>query len=191
VTAALQLETERLLLRQWRDEDYAPFAALNADPRVMEHFPSTLERAASDRLADIARQAIARNGWGLWAVELRATGAFIGFVGLQHAPTELPFSPAVELGWRIAQPYWGRGYAPEAAREAIRIGFERIALEALVAFTAVGNTKSRRVMAKLGMRYVRDFEHPRLPEGHPLRAHCLYRITREAWQNRVDGRTED
>ncbi len=178
MTDPIEVETTRLCLRQWRESDYAPFAALNADPRVMEHFPSTLDRAASDRLAERARNAIATHGWGLWAVELRATGAFVGFVGIQHVPASMPFAPAVELGWRIAYEHWGNGYAPEAARQAIRVGFERIGLDALVAFTAIGNTKSRTVMEKIGMRYAYDFDHPGLPTGHPLRAHCLYRIDR-------------
>ena len=181
MTALIEITTERLLLRQWRDQDYAPFAALNADPRVMEYFPSTLDRATSDGLADSLRSAMATNGWGLWAVELRATRSFVGFVGLQHAPAVLPFAPAVELGWRLAQPHWGNGYAPEAAREAVRVAFEQVGFAELVAFTAVGNLKSRAVMEKLGMRHAAEFQHPRVPAGHPLRAHCLYRLARAEW----------
>jgi RimJ/RimL family protein N-acetyltransferase len=182
VSAPIELQTARLRLRQWRDDDDAPFAELNADPRVMEYFPSTLDRAASDALAASLRHAIATHGWGLWAVELRASNAFIGFVGLQQVPADLPFAPAVELGWRIAREHWGKGYAPEGAREAVRVGFEHVGVDALVAFTSVGNTKSRAVMQKLGMRAEpATFEHPRVPEGHPLRTHCLYRLARAEW----------
>lgn len=121
----IESETERLLLRQWKDSDYEPFARLNADPRVMEFFVECLDRSASDALVDCLRSLIAERGWGLWAVELKQTRTFIGFVGL-HVPTaDLPFKPCVEIGWRLAAEYWGRGYATQAARATLRVGLEK------------------------------------------------------------------
>lgn len=175
--------TERLLLRQWRAEDKAPFAELNADPVVMAFFPDTLSREESDALADRCQSLIAKQGWGPWAVELSASGAFIGFVGLHIPEDELPFSPCVEIAWRLAAGYWGAGYASEAARAALRVGFEELGLAEIVSFTSVGNARSRSVMEKLGMSFKGElFEHPNVAEGSPLRQHCLYRISREQWQ---------
>jgi RimJ/RimL family protein N-acetyltransferase len=176
--AVTELRTARLLLRGWRDSDLAPFAALNADPEVMEHFPSTLSRAQSDGLADRIVAGIERHGWGLWAVELNSTGAFTGFVGLNPVPFEAPFTPAVEIGWRLARPYWGSGLATEAARPVLAHAFGPLGLEELVSFTSTTNLRSQRVMQKLGMRHdpADDFDHPSMPEGHRLRRHVLYRI---------------
>ena len=171
-------ETPRLLLRQWRDTDYAPFAALNADPPVRQYFPDILTTGQSRAQADAYRSLIDKNGWGLWALEVKRTGEFVGFTGL-HAPSAtLPFSPCVEVGWRLARDAWGCGYATEAAREAAIYGFEVLGLEEIVSFTAVGNARSRAVMERLGMRFDRNFEHPGLPEGSLLREHCLYRMGR-------------
>jgi len=178
----LELETERLRLRQWRREDLEPFAELNADPEVMEHFPEPLDRSTSDAMADWLRLGIAARGWGFWATEERSSGAFVGFVGLSVPRAELPFSPCVEIGWRLARPFWGRGYATEAARETLRVGFELLELDEIVSFTTLGNLRSRAVMERLGMREdPGTFEHPSLPPGHPLREHCLYRIARQEW----------
>lgn len=180
----IEFDTERLRLRQWTDADREPFAALNADPRVMEHFPATLNRESSDAMADRVRAHIAQHGWGLWAAELRGAGEFIGFVGLSHAPAALAFAPAVEVGWRLAAAYWGRGYATEAARGALAVAFERLGLAEVVSFTALTNTRSRAVMERLGMIAEADtFEHPNVPEGHVLREHCLYRISYDQWRN--------
>ena len=178
----IEFTTERLLLRQWRESDREPFSALNADPRVMEFFPSTLDRAASDAMVDRCRTAIAGRGWGLWAAELRGSGEFIGFVGLQIPAAPLPFSPCVEIGWRLAFAYWGRGLATEAARGALSVGFEQVQLPEIVSFTAVINLRSRAVMERLGMIDTgTTFPHPGVPEGSPIREHCLYRLDRERW----------
>ncbi|HYD81544.1 MAG TPA: GNAT family N-acetyltransferase [Paucimonas sp.] len=178
----IELDTSRLRLRQWKAADREPFAALNADPRVMEFFPAPLDRADSDAMADRCGARIAERGWGLWAVEVRATGEFIGFVGLEIPKGPLPFLPCVEIGWRLAFPHWGKGYATEAARAALAAGFERIGLDEIVSFTALVNRRSRAVMERLGMRDSGvGFDHPRVPEGSPLRPHCLYRLTRDEW----------
>lgn len=175
---AIELQTERLRLRQWRDADREPFAALNADPRVMAFFPAPLDRAASDAMADRCAALIAQRGWGFWALELMASGEFIGFAGLHTPSPELPFSPCVEVGWRLAFRHWGKGYATEAAKTALEVAFETLALPEIVAFTVPANLRSRAVMARLGMRESGSFEHPALPLGHPLRPHCLYRLQR-------------
>lgn len=176
------VRTARLRLRPWRDEDKAPFRALNADPRVMAFFPSILSAAESDALAERCQALIAQHGWGFWAVECKATQAFVGFVGLHAQPETLPFSPCVEIGWRLAHEYWGQGYASEAATAALRFGFDSLGLEEIVAFTAVGNLRSRAVMARIGMREdgPAGFGHPSLPPDHPLYRHCLYRISASA-----------
>ena len=180
--ATLPLETPRLLLRQWRDNDLAPFAALHADPRVMACFPATLSREASDALAQRCRDLIAARGWGLWAVTLRDNGAFIGMTGLHVPDAQLPCSPCVEIGWRLAFDYWGQGYAQEAAQAALRDGFTRLRLPEIVSFTALPNVRSSALMARLGMRREHaTFAHPALPPGHRLRTHCLYRLTRAEW----------
>lgn len=178
----IQLETSRLRLRPWRDEDFAPFAALNADPQVMAHFPATLDRAESDVLAARCQSLIEAQGWGFWATEIKASGDFIGFVGLHRPIAELPFSPCVEIGWRLARPFWGQGYASEAARAALSFAFNDLALAEVVAFTSLANRRSQAVMERLGMRRAENFEHPALPPGHPLREHCLYRLAVSAWQ---------
>jgi RimJ/RimL family protein N-acetyltransferase len=176
------LDTPRLRLRRWRDSDRDPFAALNADPAVMEHFPSALDRAASDALAARADRRFAEQGFGLWALEVRATGRFIGFTGLTSPDWDAPFTPAVEVGWRLARDAWGHGYATEAARASLADGFARLPVDEIVSFTVPANRRSRRVMEALGMghRPEDDFDHPALPVGHPLRRHVLYRLPRPA-----------
>lgn len=177
------LTTGRLRLRQWREEDLEPFAALNADPEVMRYFPAPLSRAESDAMAAAARAKIARRGWGVWAVEQRAGGAFVGCVGLDDATFAAPFTPAVEADWRLGRAWWGRGYATEAAGAALAFGFRTLGLEEIVSFTAVVNERSWRVMERLGMSRDPDgdFDHPRV-EGPPLRRHVLYRLSRAAWE---------
>lgn len=172
------LRTERLLLRGWSDDDLDPFAALNADPDVMHHFPAPLGRAESDALVARIRERWAEGRPSLWAVEVRGGARFIGFVGLLESSFEAPFTPCVEVGWRLAAEHWGKGYAPEAARAALAFGVREYGLDEVVSFTTVDNTASRRVMAKLGMRRdpAEDFDHPSLPAGHPLRRHVLYRL---------------
>jgi RimJ/RimL family protein N-acetyltransferase len=169
-------ETERLRLRDWRPEDRAPFAALNADPEVMRWFPAPLTRAQSDAFADRIAARLDDRGWGLWAVERMRDQAFLGFTGLARVDFDAPFAPAVEIGWRLARSAWGEGYATEAACRVVRHAFEAMELAELVSFTAVGNERSWRVMERLGMRRDGEFDHPRLPQGHPLRRHVLYRL---------------
>jgi RimJ/RimL family protein N-acetyltransferase len=178
-----EIRTARLLLRQWRDEDLEPFAELNADAETMRFFPSPQSRAESDALAERARRHIEDEGWGLWAVEVHGGAGFVGFVGLARPSFEEHFTPAVEVGWRLARGHWGRGYATEAARAAVAFGFEELALDEIVSFTSPFNEPSWRVMERLGMTHdpADDFEHPRVPAGHPLRAHVLYRLPRTAW----------
>jgi RimJ/RimL family protein N-acetyltransferase len=182
VTRIIEFETPRLRLRQWREADREPFAAMNSDPAVMEFFPSLQSRAAGDAGIDAWQSQFAANGWSNWAAELIESGQFIGFVGLSVPRRVLPFSPCVEIGWRLARPYWGQGLASEAAGRALHIGFESLGLTEIVSFTALGNRRSRAVMERIGMRNAdQDFEHPGVPEGHPLRLHCLYRISRSRW----------
>nr|WP_242482330.1 GNAT family N-acetyltransferase [Thiocystis violacea] len=180
--ALISFETDRLYLRQWLPGDRAPFARLNSDPSVMEFFPRYLDRATSDAMADRCEALIACRGWGFWAAELKETRDFIGFVGLHQPRAGLPFVPCVEIGWRLARPYWGRGLATEAARGALRVGFEDLGLEEILAFTAVRNLRSRAVMKRLGMREDdRTFQHPELSLESPLREHCLFRLSRRRW----------
>ncbi len=180
------LTTARLRLRQWREEDLAPFAALNADPQVMEFFPKVLTRAESDAVAGRIRDHFARHGFGLWAVEAPGVADFVGFVGLAIPSFEAHFTPCVEIGWRLAREHWGHGYATEAATAALAFGFGDRSLEEIVAFTVPANIPSRRVMGRLGMRHSPsdDFEHPAIADGHPLRSHVLYRLRRADWKPR-------
>jgi RimJ/RimL family protein N-acetyltransferase len=173
-----ELRTQRLLLRPWRAADREPFAALNADAEVMRHFPAPLTREQSDALADRIESAFAQEGWGLWALELRDGGEFIGFTGLSRPAFDAHFTPAIEIGWRLARGAWGRGYATEAARAAAAFGFDTLAAVELVSFTATANTPSRAVMERLGMTHdpADDFDHPNVPAGHALRRHVLYRL---------------
>lgn len=181
-----ELRTARLLLRGWRDEDLPAFAALNADPRVMEHMPSVLSRQDSDALAGRIRVRLGEEGLGLWAVEVPGRASFIGFAGLARPTFDAPFLPAVEVGWRLSQEHWGQGFATEAAQAAVAHGFGTLGLAEILSFTVPGNLRSRRVMEKLGMRHdpAADFDHPRVPPDSPLRRHVLYRLERAAWRQR-------
>lgn len=181
-----QLETPRLLLRRWRDGDRQPFATLNADPIVMEHFPTPLSREKSDALVDRIEAGLEERGWGLWAVEVRDSSAFIGFVGLNPATFDAPFTPAVEVGWRLSREHWGHGYATEAARAALEFGFVDLELDDIVSFTTHANTRSRRVMERLDMHHdpADDFDNPNVPEASPIRPHVLYRLDRTSWEQR-------
>jgi ribosomal-protein-alanine N-acetyltransferase len=174
------LETERLLLRRWIESDREPFAALNANPRVMEFFPSVLTRQESDDFIIRTEAHFDIHGFGLFATELKADHTFVGFIGLHVATFQAHFTPCVEIGWRIAEEYWGRGIATEGSREVIRFAFDRLRLDSLVSFTSPENVASRKVMEKLGMTHnpAEDFDHPRLPEGHRLRRQVLYRLQR-------------
>jgi ribosomal-protein-alanine N-acetyltransferase len=171
-----ELTTERLLLRSWKPADRAPFAALNADPEVMEHFPALLTREESDAAIERFQQRLETYGYTLWALELRGTGEFIGFTGIQNVPYDAPFTPAVEVGWRLARSAWGHGYASEAARASLDHGFKTVGLKEIVAMTATTNLRSQAVMERLGMTRdpADDFDHPNVPEG-PLCRQLLYR----------------
>jgi RimJ/RimL family protein N-acetyltransferase len=179
VPSIIEFHTERLWLRQWRLADREPLAAMHADPRVMEFFPALLDRRKSDAMAERCEAHITERGWGLWAVETMAKGEFIGFVGLHTVPAELPFFPGVEIGWRLARGHWGKGFATEAARGAIRVAFELLGLPEIVSFTAVCNERSRAVMRRLQMREAGTFQHPAVPEDSRLRQHILYRLLRD------------
>jgi RimJ/RimL family protein N-acetyltransferase len=190
VADPIELETPHLRLRRWKDADRVPFAAMNADPQVMEFFPALQDRAASDASIDHWQAQFAAQGWSNWAAELVSSGEFIGFVGLSVPRRTLPCSPCVEIGWRLARLFWGRGLASEAARAALAAGFERIGLAEIVSFTAVANRRSRAVMERIGMRDSgEDFEHPGVPEGHALRLHCLYRIDRAGFEAAMQNRS--
>ena len=171
------LETSRLRLRGWEEKDREPFRRINADVRVMEYFAAPLSAEESDAMILRNHAHMAQHGFGFFAVELRETGELIGLAGLSRVPFEAHFTPCVEIGWRLAAAHWNRGLATEAARECLRYGFEVLLLPEIVAFTVPANQRSRRVMEKLGMtrNAADDFDHPRLPEGHPLRRHVLYR----------------
>jgi len=170
-----ELRTARLLLRRWRASDREDFAALNADPEVMRYFPSTMDREASDALVDRIEQHFDTEGWGFWALEVRSTGQFIGFTGLNSVPDDLPVDGDVEVGWRLAAQAWHQGYATEAAHAAVLAGFTQLGLSEIVSFTALANAPSRAVMRRIGMSEEREFDHPRIPPGHELRRHVLYR----------------
>jgi ribosomal-protein-alanine N-acetyltransferase len=179
VAAGPRLKTERLVLRRWRAADHAPFAALNADPVVMEHFAAPLSRSQSDAMVARIEATFDERGFGLWAVEA-GEAPFVGFVGITPVRFDAPFTPAVEVGWRLARRYWGRGYATEAATAAVDFGFESAGLAEIVSFAVPANTRSLRVMERLGMVSDPDddFDHPGLPPTSPLRRHVLYRIRR-------------
>ena len=174
------LNTERLLLRHWRDPDGDDFAAMNADPEVMRHFPEPLERSDSDALLRRIASELDERGCGLWALEERSSGSLLGFTGLSPVPFPAPFTPAVEIGWRLVRSHWGRGLASEAARASLAHGFGELPLDEIVAFTFAGNQRSRAVMDRIGMTHdpADDFGHPLIPEGHRLRPHVLYRVRR-------------
>jgi RimJ/RimL family protein N-acetyltransferase len=174
------LRTERLLLRRWQESDRLPLRAMNADPRVMEYLPSLLSPQASDASYDRVQTHFERHGFGRFAVELIGNASFIGYIGLSVPAFQAHFTPAVEIGWRLAFEHWGKGLATEGAQAALRDGFERMGLREIVSFTVPANLRSRRVMEKLGMTHEPsdDFDHPNLPEGHPLRRHVLYRLRR-------------
>ena len=172
-----EIFTARLRLRRWRPEDRVAFAALNADARVMEHFPKCLDRAESDAMADRIEAHFAQHGFGPWAVEVKDGAPFVGYIGLAVPRFDAPFMPAVEIGWRLAFDAWGRGFATEGAKAVLTHALADLHLPGLVSYTAPSNWRSIRVMERIGLvRDPRDdFDHPLVPEGHPLRRHVLYR----------------
>ena len=178
-----ELTTARLLLRRWSRADREPFAALNADPRVMAYFPDRLTRAESDDLLAKIEAGFEQRRYGLWALEVRATGQFVGFTGLEVASFDARFTPAVKVGWRLARFAWGRDYATEAALASLAFGFEEAGLDEIVSFTAAANLRSRAVMERISMTHdpADDFDHPALPQADRLRQHVLYRIAAADW----------
>jgi RimJ/RimL family protein N-acetyltransferase len=176
----VEMTTDRLVLRHWRQSDRERFACMNADPRVMQFFPSLLSAEESGQLADRIEEHFRRHSFGLYATELREDHSFIGYIGLSVPTFQAAFTPCVEIGWRLSPDHWGKGLATEGARAVVRQAFESLGLGDLVSFTVPANLKSRRLMEKLGMSHdpAEDFDHPRLPEGHPLRRHVLYRLRR-------------
>ncbi len=179
----IEIETERLILRQWREEDKLLFAKLNADPLVMKYFPEVMTTAKSDELADRIKSLIDKNGWGFWAIEAISNNRFIGFTGLNQPDYELPVNACVEIGWRLSSDVWGQGYATEAARACLDFAFQNLVLEEVFAFAAVSNKKSRAVMERLDMvNQESNFDHPLVPKGHPQIEHVLYKIKLQQWK---------
>jgi ribosomal-protein-alanine N-acetyltransferase len=183
------IRTERLLLRRWRDADHAPFAAMNADPVVREHFPGTLSTAESSAAIERMEAHWRSHAWGLWAVEVAGVAPFVGFVGLWPAD-HVTGEPMVEVGWRLARGHWGHGYASEGAREALRFGFDDLGLDEIISFTSPANVRSRRVMERIGLVHdpSRDFDNAQVdPVAYPhLVRQVLYRSDRAAWLTRRD-----
>ncbi len=180
------LRTPRLTMRPFLEQDREPFAQINADPEVMAHFLAPLSRGESDRFMDRITAGFAAHGFGLWAMVGGADGELIGFTGLVVPGFLAPFTPAVEIGWRLRRSAWGQGLATEAAQAALNFGFGRAGLEEVVSFTSLGNVRSQAVMRRLGMTHdpTDDFDHPLVPRGHPLARHVLFRISRERWEGR-------
>jgi len=181
------IRTNRLILRQWNSTDLEPFANLNADPRVREFFPGLQTKEESDRSVSIMADHIQKYGWGFWATSLIETGEFIGFIGLEDVHFKAEFTPAVEIGWRLAFKHWGKGYATEGAVASIAYGFNTLNLDEIVSFTAVKNVRSRSVMERIGMHYdpAGDFDHLKMEEGNSVRRHVLYRLKAIEWQKQI------
>ena len=174
--------TKRLLLRKWQESDLVPFYKLNSNPKVMEFFPKALTKNESDGLAKDIQKKLIQNRWGIWAVEEKQSGNFIGFVGLNQPKTELPFTPCIEIAWRLAEEYWGKGYATEAAKKSLEYAFNNLPVNEVVSFTAKINERSEAVMQRLGMTNTqRNFNHPEVPPHSLLYEHVLYKITTKQW----------
>ncbi len=186
------LKTKRLILRQWKDEDFEPFAQMNADPRVMEYFPSVLTREESIQMAKRMQSKIEERGWGWWAVSAPGVAEFIGFIGMNNVDKSIfpvHFAPTIEIGWRLALDYWGKGYAVEGAEMVLEYGFQTLNIDQIVAFTSAQNMRSRRIMEKIGMHHdpKDDFDNPKIKENDQLRRHVLYRLNANEWQtNHMD-----
>lgn len=175
------IETSRLGLRNWIESDERKFVDMNRDPRVMEYFPKMLTEEESIAMIDRNKKHISDKEFGLWAVEVKETNEFAGFVGLNAANFEADFTPCIEIGWRLAYQYWGKGYAQEAAKGCIKFGFDNLGFEEIVSFTALTNARSKNVMKKIGMKYIKEFEHPKVEIGSSLRRHVLYSINKEEY----------
>jgi RimJ/RimL family protein N-acetyltransferase len=177
-----EILTSRLKLRAWKASDRQPFAAMNADRNVMEYFPKRLTRVESDELVKFIERHFRERGYGLWAVEVIDGAPFVGFVGLNYVTFDAPFTPATEIGWRLGHEFWGKGYASEAGLASLNFAFQELKLPEVISFTTATNLPSQRVMQRIGMDRdtKEDFNHPALPEGHPLRRHVLYRLAAHA-----------
>lgn len=185
MTEIIEVKTNRLILRQWRKTDFDMFAQMNSSNTVMQFYPDIMTKKQSDEFAQRNLNNIAINGWGFWAIEIPTVSNFIGFVGLNQPSYELPFSnnqSVIEIGWRLSENYWGRGYATEAAQAALDIGFKQLQFTEIISFASLLNQPSIRVMEKIKMQNTNnDFMHPKIPDGHQLQRHCLYSITKENW----------
>ena len=180
-----ELASSRLIMRQWQAEDYPAFARMNACQSVMKYFPTVMSSAQSDELATRVSHLIEQNGWGLWALEEKCSGRFLGFTGLLSVANDLPCFPGVEIGWRLDKAYWGKGFATEAATQALMFAFEKLEIERVVSFTAEINLPSIKVMKRLGMTNTHEnFTHPRVPADSPLSQHVIYAVDRQQWKNR-------
>jgi RimJ/RimL family protein N-acetyltransferase len=180
----IEIQTDRLIMRQWNKEDYSAFAEMNADQDVMEFYPDILTIEQSNAMAQKIESEILVKGWGFWAVELKNNKSFIGFVGLHEPGYKLPMSPCIEIGWRLAKEYWGNGYATEAGKAALDTAFKKLKLAEVYSFASVSNKKSQAVMERINMINTNNnFEHPIIPKNNPLREHVLYKIDRQHWLN--------
>lgn len=179
-----KIETERLVLREWKELDLEPFSSMNADPEVMRYFPAVLSKQESDDFAKEIQKRIDDQGYGLWAVELKSSSEFIGFVGLNSPKVNLPFNPCVEIGWRLTKAAWGNGYATEAAKACLAFAFDTLSLNEVLSFTSILNKPSVSVMKRLGMHNTKNnFQHPSVPDGNPLKEHVLFSICNEDWHS--------
>ncbi len=190
MTDLANISTPRLILRPWRDSDLPEFAAMNADPEVMAYFPRTYDRAESEGQVARIRNHFAAYGFGFWAVEAPGAAPFVGFTGLWTTSFEAPFTPCLEIGWRLARRFWGRGYATEAALASLGVGFGTLGRDEIVSFAVAANGRSRRVMERIGMSRdaAGDFDHPAMPDGDPRRRHVLYRLSRADWIRSTETR---
>ena len=179
-----ELQTERLILRQWHKHDLVPFAEINKDSDVMKYYPSTLTESESNLFAKKLEMLISERGWGFWAVALKSNSQFIGFVGLHKPEADLPFTPCTEIGWRLSKKYWGNGYATEAASIVLKFAFDKLQLKEVASYTSPLNIKSKSVMERLNMvNTMQNFEHPSIPKEHKLREQVLYKVTKSQWVN--------
>lgn len=178
------IQTERLVLRPWKEEDLVPFARLNADPRVMEFFPSVKTFKESSNEYEAILEHFKKHGYGWWAVSETNRSNFIGFIGLRYIDFPAVFTPAIEVAWRLAYEYWGKGYATEGAKASLQYGFEILNFSEIISFTSTINIRSQAVMERIGMHHnpKEDFDHPKLPDGHSLKRHVLYRINHSDWR---------
>ncbi|MBJ8554065.1 GNAT family N-acetyltransferase [Acinetobacter bereziniae] len=172
------LETEHLILRQWKESDYLPFINMGKDPEVMKYFPKNLTEDESIKIIQTVTEILNRNKWGIWAVELKENHKFIGFIGLHDQPLQFDFSPCVEIAWRLAKEYWGNGYATEGAKAVLQYAFNVLDLDKIVSFTAITNKSSEAVMKKIGMTKVKEFNHPEFSLAPHLEKHILYEVTK-------------